>query len=37
VRRLALLAQIAATFLRLFLLPAKHNAMPADVRMAPAW
>jgi magnesium-protoporphyrin IX monomethyl ester (oxidative) cyclase len=37
VRRLALLAQVAATFVRLFLLPAKHNPMPADVRMAPAW
>jgi len=36
-RRLALLAQIAATFLRLFLLPTKQNTMPADVRMAPAW
>jgi magnesium-protoporphyrin IX monomethyl ester (oxidative) cyclase len=36
-RRLALLAQVAVTFVRLFLLPTKHNAMPADVRMAPAW
>ena len=36
-RRAALLAQIAVTFVRLFLLPTKHNAMPADVRMAPAW
>jgi magnesium-protoporphyrin IX monomethyl ester (oxidative) cyclase len=36
-RRLALLAQVAATFLRLYLLPTKQNAMPADVRMAPAW
>ena len=37
-RRLALLGQIALTFVRLYtLLPTKHNAMPADVRMAPAW
>jgi magnesium-protoporphyrin IX monomethyl ester (oxidative) cyclase len=37
VRHLALIAQVGLTFARLFLLPAKHHAMPADVRMAPAW
>jgi hypothetical protein len=25
------------TFVRLFLLPTQHNAMPADIRVAPAW
>ena len=25
------------TFLRLYFLPVKHHALPADVRMAPAW
>jgi magnesium-protoporphyrin IX monomethyl ester (oxidative) cyclase len=27
----------AATFLRLYLLPTKPNALPADVRLAPVW
>ncbi|GAB0116781.1 magnesium-protoporphyrin IX monomethyl ester (oxidative) cyclase [Acidisoma sp. 7E03] len=36
-RRLALMGQAAVTFLRLFLLPTKRNAMPAQIRMAPAW
>jgi magnesium-protoporphyrin IX monomethyl ester (oxidative) cyclase len=25
------------TFLRLYFLPVKHHALPADVRMVPAW
>ena len=36
-RRLGLQAQAAATFARLFVLPVKRNAMPAQVRLAPAW
>jgi len=27
----------AATFARLYLLPGKHAALPAQIRMAPAW
>jgi magnesium-protoporphyrin IX monomethyl ester (oxidative) cyclase len=30
-------AQAAATFARLYLIPGKKAALPADVRMAPAW
>ncbi|GAN76764.1 magnesium-protoporphyrin IX monomethyl ester (oxidative) cyclase [Acidisphaera rubrifaciens] len=36
-RRFGLRAAAAATFLRLYTLPAHHHALPADVRMAPAW
>jgi magnesium-protoporphyrin IX monomethyl ester (oxidative) cyclase len=36
-RRAGLKASAAATFLRLYLLPGKHAALPAEVRMAPAW
>jgi magnesium-protoporphyrin IX monomethyl ester (oxidative) cyclase len=25
------------TFLRLYFLPVKHHALPADIRMVPAW
>jgi magnesium-protoporphyrin IX monomethyl ester (oxidative) cyclase len=25
------------TFVRLYFLPVKHHALPADVRMVPAW
>jgi magnesium-protoporphyrin IX monomethyl ester (oxidative) cyclase len=32
-----LAAQAALTFGRLFLLPVKHHALPAQVRVAPAW
>ncbi|HEV2545600.1 MAG TPA: magnesium-protoporphyrin IX monomethyl ester (oxidative) cyclase, partial [Methylobacterium sp.] len=27
----------AATFARLYLLPVKQNAMPADIRLDPVW
>jgi magnesium-protoporphyrin IX monomethyl ester (oxidative) cyclase len=37
VKHLALLAQVAVTFTRLYFLPVKQTSMPVDVRMAPAW
>ena len=36
-KRLALGAAAAATFARLYLLPAKGNRLPRAVRMAPVW
>ncbi|MBR0654484.1 magnesium-protoporphyrin IX monomethyl ester (oxidative) cyclase [Plastoroseomonas arctica] len=36
-RRTGLAARAGATFLRLFLQPARHDAPPQDVRMAPSW
>jgi len=36
-RRLALTATAAATLMRLYLLPAKANALPKQVRLQPAW
>ena len=33
----ALSAAALATFVRLYLHPVKHHALPAQVRMAPAW
>ena len=36
-RRAALTAAAAATFMRLYLLPAKANALPKQVRLQPAW
>ena len=36
-KKLGLTAAAAATFLRLYTLPAKHNALPARVRMAASW
>jgi magnesium-protoporphyrin IX monomethyl ester (oxidative) cyclase len=37
IRRAALQAQAGAAFVRLLLMPGKRNALPADVRMQPAW
>jgi magnesium-protoporphyrin IX monomethyl ester (oxidative) cyclase len=37
VRKLGLTAAAGLTFARLFLLPVRANAAPAQVRMAPAW
>jgi magnesium-protoporphyrin IX monomethyl ester (oxidative) cyclase len=36
-KRGALAADAAFTFARLYFLPAKHNELPQDVRLAPAW
>lgn len=36
-KRGALMAAAAATFARLYLLPAKSNALPAEIRLAPVW
>jgi magnesium-protoporphyrin IX monomethyl ester (oxidative) cyclase len=36
-RRLALGASGAVTLLRMYLIPTKPNALPQDVRLAPAW
>ncbi|MBK1657877.1 magnesium-protoporphyrin IX monomethyl ester (oxidative) cyclase [Paracraurococcus ruber] len=36
-RRAGLSLAAAATFARLYLIPGKHAALPAQVRMAPAW
>ncbi|HJL15010.1 MAG TPA: magnesium-protoporphyrin IX monomethyl ester (oxidative) cyclase [Sandaracinaceae bacterium LLY-WYZ-13_1] len=36
-RALPLQARAAATFARLYLLPAKENTLPDDLRVAPAW
>lgn len=35
--RVALAGAAALTFARLYLLPVRHHALPAQVRMAPAW
>jgi magnesium-protoporphyrin IX monomethyl ester (oxidative) cyclase len=37
VKRLGLAVAGAATFVRLYLLPTKPNAVPREVRLAPAW
>ncbi|MFZ4406025.1 MAG: magnesium-protoporphyrin IX monomethyl ester (oxidative) cyclase [Paracraurococcus sp.] len=36
-RRTGLKLSAAANFVRLYLIPGKHAALPADVRMVPAW
>lgn len=37
VRRAGLLARLAVTFLRLYLMPVQQNALPQAVRLAAAW
>ena len=37
VRRAALAGAIGATFIRIFLLPSKRNALPPVARLAPVW
>jgi magnesium-protoporphyrin IX monomethyl ester (oxidative) cyclase len=37
IRRLGLTLAATATMIRLYLLPARTNALPADVRLAPTW
>lgn len=37
VKKLALTAAVGATFVRLLFIPAKRNALPANVRLVPAW
>jgi magnesium-protoporphyrin IX monomethyl ester (oxidative) cyclase len=37
VKRAGLSAVAAVHFVRLFLLPARRNALPAQVRLSPAW
>jgi magnesium-protoporphyrin IX monomethyl ester (oxidative) cyclase len=36
-KNLALTADAGVTFLRMYLLPAKHEALPGQVRLAPSW
>jgi magnesium-protoporphyrin IX monomethyl ester (oxidative) cyclase len=36
-RRFGLKASAASAFIGLYLLPGKHAALPADIRMSPAW
>ncbi len=37
VKRIGLMAQAAATFVGLYLLPVKQNELPKEIRLAPAW
>jgi magnesium-protoporphyrin IX monomethyl ester (oxidative) cyclase len=36
-RRVALKATVATTFVQLYFLPVESNVLPADVRMEPVW
>jgi magnesium-protoporphyrin IX monomethyl ester (oxidative) cyclase len=36
-RRLGLTAAAGATILRLYVMPAKRHALPASIRLSPAW
>jgi magnesium-protoporphyrin IX monomethyl ester (oxidative) cyclase len=36
-RAAALQAQVALTFVGLYLIPTKRNALPEQARMSPAW
>jgi magnesium-protoporphyrin IX monomethyl ester (oxidative) cyclase len=36
-RRGVLMGKAALTFTRLYLMPARHNALPAQIRLAPTW
>ena len=36
-KRIGLVIAAAATFTRLYLLPARPNALPEDIRLAPTW
>jgi magnesium-protoporphyrin IX monomethyl ester (oxidative) cyclase len=36
-KKLAMVAYAGLTFARLYLLPARHHALPQDVRLAPHW
>jgi magnesium-protoporphyrin IX monomethyl ester (oxidative) cyclase len=37
VKRVGLMAGLAATFVSLYLMPTQSNALPGTVRLAPAW
>ena len=37
IKRLGLAAAAGFTLLRLYVLPARPNALPADIRLAPTW
>ena len=37
IKQLACTAAAALTFARLYLVPSKPNAMPAEIRLAPVW
>ena len=37
IKQLACMAAAALTFARLYLVPSKPNAMPAEIRLAPVW
>jgi magnesium-protoporphyrin IX monomethyl ester (oxidative) cyclase len=37
VKKLALMGAAAVAFTRLYMIPAKSHAMPADIRLEPVW